>query len=49
MRASPCYEVFALCYATVERRPEENFISPDPHDGPLALDYVVWAIRVPNL
>ena len=40
-----CYEVFALRYATVERRPQENFISPDPHDGPLSMDYFVWAIR----
>lgn len=40
----PCYEIFALRYATVARRPQENFISPDPHDGPLAMDYFVWAI-----
>ena len=39
------YEVFALRYATVERRPAENFISPDPHDGPFSMDYFVWAIR----
>lgn len=44
-RTSPCYEVFALRYATVERQPQENFISPDPHEGPLSMDYFVWAIR----
>ena len=43
--ATPCYEIFALRYATVTRRPEENFISPDPHDGPFSMDYFVWAIR----
>ncbi len=41
----PRYEVFALRYATVERRPQENFISPDPHEGPLSMDYFVWLIR----
>jgi glyoxylase-like metal-dependent hydrolase (beta-lactamase superfamily II) len=41
----PCYEVFALRYATVERRAQDNFISPDPHDGPLSMDYFVWLIR----
>lgn len=41
----PSYEVFALRYATVARRAAENFISPDPHDGPLSMDYFVWAIR----
>jgi len=45
MAAAPRYEVFALRYATVERRPQENFISPDPHDGPFSMDYFVWAIR----
>lgn len=44
-RTSPCYEVFALRYATVKRQPQENFISPDPHEGPLSMDYFVWAIR----
>jgi glyoxylase-like metal-dependent hydrolase (beta-lactamase superfamily II) len=43
--SAPVYEVFALRYATVGRRPQENFISPDPHDGPLSMDYFVWAIR----
>jgi len=43
--AAPCYEVFALRYATVERQAQENFISSDPHDGPLSMDYFVWAIR----
>ncbi|MEQ8354432.1 MAG: N-acyl homoserine lactonase family protein [Kiloniellaceae bacterium] len=41
----PCYEVLALRYATVARQPQENFISPDPHDGPLSMDYFVWVIR----
>jgi len=40
----PCYEVYALRYATVARRPEENFIAADPHEGPMSMDYFVWAI-----
>jgi glyoxylase-like metal-dependent hydrolase (beta-lactamase superfamily II) len=40
-----CYEVFALRYATVERRRPENFMVHDPHDGPMPMDYFVWFIR----
>jgi len=40
----PVYELYALRYATVARQPQENFIAPDPHDGPEAMDYFVWAI-----
>lgn len=41
----PVYEVFALRYATVERRRPENFMVHDPHDGPMPMDYFVWVIR----
>src|SRR5690606_18320675 len=42
----PCYEIYALRYATVARRRAENFITPpDPHDGPMPMDYYVWVIR----
>ncbi|WP_136420006.1 N-acyl homoserine lactonase family protein [Herbaspirillum sp. ST 5-3] len=41
----PTYEVFALRYATVARRRPENFMVPDPHDGPMPMDYFVWLIR----
>ena len=40
----PSYAVYALRYATVARRPHENFIAADPHDGPGTMDYFVWAI-----
>ncbi|MEJ8572081.1 N-acyl homoserine lactonase family protein [Microbaculum marinum] len=40
------YEVFAVRYA---RNPGQtaahNFVGGDPHDGPMPLDYFVWAIR----
>jgi glyoxylase-like metal-dependent hydrolase (beta-lactamase superfamily II) len=42
--AAPEYKVYALRYATVARRPQENFIVTDPHDGPASMDYFVWAI-----
>jgi glyoxylase-like metal-dependent hydrolase (beta-lactamase superfamily II) len=42
---APQYEVFALRYATVEKRTHENFLVHDMHDGPMPMDYFVWAIR----
>ena len=41
----PNYEIFAIRYATVERRARENFISTDQPDAPMPMDYFVWAIR----
>ena len=38
------YEIYAIKYAHSERRTGENFIGGDPHDGPMPLDYFVWAI-----
>ncbi len=46
--SSPEYEVLALRYATTgpDRRRRENFLSgADAHDGPMPMDYYVWAIR----
>ena len=44
----PHYEVLALRYATTgpQRRRHENFLAhADAHDGPMPMDYYVWAIR----
>jgi glyoxylase-like metal-dependent hydrolase (beta-lactamase superfamily II) len=38
------YEVYAVRYAHHDRRASENFLGGDPHDGPMPLDYFVWAI-----
>ena len=39
------YEVYAVRYARhEERRASENFLGGDPHDGPMPLDFFVWAI-----
>lgn len=39
------YEVFALRYATRDALRSQHFIGGDPHDGPMPMDYFVWAIR----
>src|SRR5262249_31099659 len=42
---SDTYEIYAVRYAHHERRASENFLGGDPHDGPMPLDYFVWAIK----
>jgi len=39
------FEVYAIRYATVERRSSENFIGGDPHDAVSRMDYYVWLVR----
>ncbi len=40
------YEVYALRFATVELSAKDNFLlRNDIHDGPLQLDFFIWAIR----
>jgi glyoxylase-like metal-dependent hydrolase (beta-lactamase superfamily II) len=39
------YEVYAIRYAHHERLARENFLLGDPHDGPMPLDYFLWAVR----
>jgi glyoxylase-like metal-dependent hydrolase (beta-lactamase superfamily II) len=44
----PQWEVFAIRYAHHNRSARENFLGPLPadiHDGPMPLDYFVWAIK----
>lgn len=38
------YEVFAIRYAQHMRKASENFLGGDPHDGPMPIDYYIWAI-----
>lgn len=45
-RSPPCFEVFAVKYATVARPRKSNFLLPvegDP-DAPMGLDFFVWLI-----
>ena len=41
------YEVYAIRYGRLERHANANFIGGDSHDGPMPLDYFVWAITGP--
>ncbi len=38
------YEVYAVKYADHARTRNDNFIFKDPHDGPMPIDFFVWAI-----
>lgn len=38
------YEVYAVRYARHDRMASENFLGGDPHDGPMPIDYFVWAV-----
>lgn len=43
------YEVYAVRYAHNPLATRaHNFIGGDPHDGPMPLDYFVWAIKGPD-
>ena len=39
----PQYELFAIRYAERDARRADHFIGGDPHDGPMPMDYFVWA------
>lgn len=41
------FEVYAIRYATVERRGTENYIGGDPHETE-RMDYFVWLARHAN-
>lgn len=42
------WEVYAIRYARHERTASANFLNGDPHDGPMPIDYFVWAIKGPD-
>ena len=44
MSAPEPYELYAIRYGHHNRPASANFIGGDPHDGPMPLDYFVWAI-----
>lgn len=39
------YEVYAIRYGTRDARSHEHFVFRDIHDGPMPMDYFVWAIK----
>jgi glyoxylase-like metal-dependent hydrolase (beta-lactamase superfamily II) len=42
------YEVYAVKYGTHARMRSENFMMGDPHEGPMPIDFYVWAIVGPG-
>ncbi len=38
------YEVYAVRYAERIGSRNQHLLHPDPHDGPMPMDYFVWAI-----
>ncbi len=44
----PVFEIYAIRYATRAGRRADIFLGGDPHDGPMAMDYYVWAIKGPE-
>ncbi|KRA02065.1 N-acyl homoserine lactonase family protein [Achromobacter sp. Root565] len=42
----PCYEVYALRYASMTRPASHNFILHDAHDGTVEMDFYVWLIKL---
>lgn len=48
MPETPVWEAYAIRYAHHERFARENFLGPLPadiHDGPMPLDYFIWAVK----
>ncbi|GAB3680444.1 N-acyl homoserine lactonase family protein [Salinisphaera aquimarina] len=45
MPSKEVFEVYAIRYATVERRASENFIGGDPHEAGSSMDFFVWVAR----
>jgi len=41
------YEVYAVKYAERDALRSEHFVGGDPHDGPMPMDYYVWALVGP--
>jgi hypothetical protein len=39
----PEYELYAIRYAERDARRSDHFIGGDLHDGPMPMDYFVWA------
>src|SRR5438067_11597524 len=44
----PTYAVYAVKYAEREARRADTFYGGDPHDGPMPMDYFVWAAVGPD-
>jgi glyoxylase-like metal-dependent hydrolase (beta-lactamase superfamily II) len=47
MADPPAYELYAIRYAARGAKRSDHFIGGDPHDGPMPMDYFVWAAVSP--
>ncbi|MGE0733173.1 MAG: N-acyl homoserine lactonase family protein [Alphaproteobacteria bacterium] len=45
MSTPTTHEVYAVRYAHRQARRADHFVGGDPHDGPMDMDYFVWAIK----
>lgn len=49
MNDLPCYELYAVRYATSPRTRKDNLLGADPNpDAPMPIDYFVWAVKSPD-
>lgn len=39
------FDVYAIRYASAQRRRSDNFVIRDPHDGPMPIDYFIWVVK----
>ena len=46
--ALPEYEIYAIKYGERSGTRGTTFMGGDPHDAPLAMDYFVWALKLPE-
>ena len=44
----PRYELYALRYATRDALRSQHFMGGDPHDGPMPMDFFIWAAKGPE-
>lgn len=44
----PEFELYAIRYATRNAQRRDHFIGGDPHDGPMPMDYFLWAAVSPD-
>lgn len=45
VQSNNIYEIYAIRYAKRDGQRRDNFIGGDPHDGPMPMDYFIWAVR----
>lgn len=44
----PVYDLYAIRYATRDAQRRDHFMGGDPHEGPMPMDYFLWAAVGPD-